>query len=117
MLQAPVPTWLTGRSAARGSRLILATESCLDRPPSVCNKAAIAWPAKNYDAKNLIMHWSLCHCGHCDTVWCHYKNARINTHLRAMFYLQQPLKVDAHGNPAARQDGPPYLRQQQQVQA
>ncbi|KAL2912693.1 hypothetical protein HK105_207801 [Polyrhizophydium stewartii] len=49
--------------------------------------------------------------------WQTDKNACINMNVRAMFYLQQPQQVDAHGNPVAKQDGPAYLRPQQHAQA
>ncbi|KAL2918977.1 meiotic recombination [Polyrhizophydium stewartii] len=61
-------------------------------------KGADRMVARNYHAKNLLMPWGLRHCGHCDTIWCRDKNACINMHLRAMFYLQEPLN-DKDGNP------------------
>ncbi|KAL2918970.1 hypothetical protein HK105_201240 [Polyrhizophydium stewartii] len=79
-------------------------------------KGADRMVARNYDAKNLLMPWGLRHCGHCDTIWCRDKNACINVHWRAMFYLQEPLN-DKDGNPVVREDGPLYLRHREHSQA
>ncbi|KAL2915865.1 mRNA splicing protein [Polyrhizophydium stewartii] len=64
--------------------------------------------ARNCDARNLPMPWGLRHRGQCDTIWCRDKNARINMHLRAMFYLRQPQQLDAEGI-TLREDGPLLL--------
>ncbi|KAL2918531.1 hypothetical protein HK105_201932 [Polyrhizophydium stewartii] len=72
--------------------------------------------ARNCDVKNLLMPWGLRHRDHCDTIWCRDKNARINMHLRTMFYLRQPQQIDAQGM-TLREDGPPYLRRRQHSQA
>ncbi|KAL2911951.1 hypothetical protein HK105_208561 [Polyrhizophydium stewartii] len=89
----------------------------LSRPPPMSVKpwceGADLMVARNYHAKNLLMPWGLRHCGNCDTIWRCDKNACIDMHLRAMFYLRQPLKVDAQGM-TLREDGPPYSRPQQQ---
>ncbi|KAL2915332.1 hypothetical protein HK105_205197 [Polyrhizophydium stewartii] len=82
---------------------------------SVSLKGADRMVAKNYHAKNLLMPWGVRNCDHCDTIWCRDKNARINMHLRVMFYLRQPLK-DKDDNPVVREDDPSYLRPQQQQQ-
>ncbi|KAL2917809.1 hypothetical protein HK105_202682 [Polyrhizophydium stewartii] len=72
--------------------------------------------ARNYDAKDPIVPWGLRHRDHCDTIWCRDKNACINKHKRAMFYPQQPQQFDAQGV-TLREDGPLYLRTQQQQHA
>nr|KAJ3416135.1 hypothetical protein HK105_001333 [Polyrhizophydium stewartii] len=73
-------------------------------------KGADRMVAKNYDAKNLIMAWGLRHCGHCDNIWCRDKNACINMHLRAMFYLGQPLKSSSSSSQTAEADARPEPR-------